>query len=170
MDLFTQRPVSEADGFGPETRNVALPGTRGPDGQPLVVRIRRLPAAMIYMLREDPGPGVDTFVARLEEYRKWAAEALLEPKFNFSSNGSAPGPRWDDLPIAAQMAIAGAVATFTTEGMEEVTATVAAFRGGDATGGTAGGASGGSDAADAVPDGEPPAPVADGAPATGGGP
>jgi hypothetical protein len=158
MSLFTDRPPTAADAWAPETRNVALPGTRDAAGEPRVVSIRRLAPALIYMLRDEPADGVDAFTNRLDEYRKWAEAAVVEPQFSF--NGSGPVPRWDDLPVAAQMAIAGAIAAFTTEGMEEVTAVVAAFRGGKPGGGEAGAAGGGLGNPEPDAPGEPPAPAA----------
>jgi len=135
MDLYTNRPPTAAEDFTLETRCIELPGTRGPDGLPRVVRIRRIPAAMVHLLRE-PGEGEDPYAARLAECRKWAEVAVVEPHFSF--NGDGPDPRWDDQPVAAQMAIAGAIAAFSTEGMLEVSAAAAAFRPGEPAGGEAG--------------------------------
>jgi len=136
MDLFTNRAPSAPEDFIEETRDVLLPGTRGRDGQPLVVRIRRLPAARVYTMKPDPASSADPVTARLDEYRAWAEEAIVEPAFSF--NGTGGPPHWDRLPMAAQMAVAGAIAAFTTEGTEEVTRLLTSFRGGEPGGGAAG--------------------------------
>lgn len=155
MDLFTDRAPSAAEDFIEETRDVWLPGTKGRDGQPLVVRIRRLPPARIYTMKEETKPGGDPVAERLDEYRAWAREAIVEPTFSFNGEGS--GPSWDRLPMAAQMAVAGAIAAFTTEGTEEVTRLLSSFRGGQPGGGAAGDAGGGPASAGENGAGEPAA-------------
>lgn len=140
MGLFTDRPPAVADDFIEETRNVQLPGTKGRDGLPLVVKIRRLPAALLYGMN---GDAAQSFVGRMEEYRTWAKEAVIEPRFAF--NDQEPGPAWDRVPMAGQVAIANAIAMFSTEGMDEVTAASDAFRGRDAGGPAAGTPGGGPD-------------------------
>jgi hypothetical protein len=162
MDLFTDRPASPAEDFThEETRNVSLPGTRGADGQPLVLTIRRLPNVMVYTLADEPAEGTvsnaERFQARLELYRKWAEAAVVAPSLSF--NGGGP-PRWDDLPVAAQNAVATAIAAFTTEGIATQAAAGAAFRGGVAAGGEAGPAGGGPGGHRPDAPGEPPAPAA----------
>jgi hypothetical protein len=153
--LYTTRPATPAEGWGPELRNIELPGTRGADGLPLVVTIRRLPVVEAQLLDADPGTGPEAVAARLEQNRRMAELAVVAPRFNFEHNGDGAGPRWDDLGMAAQMAIAWGVADFTVEGVEEVTAVAQAFRRRNAGGASAGGASGGPGSAGA--DGAPAA-------------
>jgi len=142
MDLFTNRAPSAPEDFVEETRNVLLPVQRGRDGRPSVVRIRRLSLSELHGIRPESELGENQTAAKIDESRAWAESAIVEPAFSF--NGTGGPPHWDRLPMADQITIVEAIATFSMEGTQVAARHRASFRGGEPDGGAAGGPSRGS--------------------------
>lgn len=124
---WTDRPASPAEHFPkPQQRTLELPGTEGPDGAPLVVRIQRAPGLLYLDVTGGPTPTTTqesyAFAAKIAEL------GLLEPQFDFG-NGPTGAPRWDDVPLPAQLAIVEAISSYTNQGLMEVARHASRFRG-----------------------------------------
>lgn len=140
----TDRTASPPEHFprgGAGSKNVEL-GTKGPDGQPLVVTIRKCDA---FDLLDRPEG-----VSGAEAFRYMASKSVVAPPLFVDGDG----PKWADLPLADQMALVTEISLFNTPD-PEVTAAAGAFpsgpTGSDGAGGSGAGPGGDSPDASAEP-------------------
>lgn len=85
-------------------------------GPRIVVKIRRISLGAFEAMQDDKGNDKDKQTARL---------GLVEPRIRFDATEEGDAPLWEDLPLALRLFIAGAVMSFTTEGVAEVTRALA---------------------------------------------
>ena len=142
-------PASPPEAFMPlpDRAAVELPASRGADGKPLVVHIKRLPIVDILRAHEGlPVPSGQTApdgataaanVAAMEgTMRAVAALGVAGPEkngketplFDFGQDGAQGLPKWDDLPWADRSAIFDAIGALA--GLSALPPNVRSFRGG----------------------------------------
>lgn len=128
---WTDKKASPPEAWPQEqTANVLLPGTVGPDGEPLVATIRALPpmAVSVFSDLKDEAPDSP---AMMEAYREMVKVALVVPRLCFNDIEWRDGQyvtRWDAIPFTAQMALVEAIGEFTKQGLEEVGRLAEEFR------------------------------------------